>query len=137
MEHPPVYGTVILIERDISVREMLEAVLRERFKTVVAHSAENALQIAQAESPFDIVISSFSLPGMDGLEFLSKIGKLFPKTVRVLLSGDTRNSELYRSAISDGHISQFFLKPFSILDLLNYLEECLEKSRSSQINRLC
>ncbi len=58
-------------------------------------SAEEALRVFQ-EHPYDIVVSDFRMPGMDGAQLLEKIQQLYPDTIRIILSGYTEEMESLR-----------------------------------------
>jgi CheY-like chemotaxis protein len=49
----------------------------------LAHSAEEALQLAEAEAP-TVLITSYHLPGMDGLGLLDAIRKVAPAVALAL-----------------------------------------------------
>lgn len=50
-------------------------------------SATQALA-AIHETPRDVVVSDMTMPGMDGAKFLGEVLKIYPQTIRVVLSGD-------------------------------------------------
>jgi DNA-binding NtrC family response regulator len=52
------------------------------------------------------------MPGMDGIQFLSRIKALSPDTVRVMLTGNTE-IETAINAINEGSIFRFLKKPCS------------------------
>ena len=49
-------------------------------------SGIEALQLL-AEKPADVVVSDMKMPGMDGAELLTEVERLYPSTVRIVLSG--------------------------------------------------
>jgi len=112
---------IIVIDKDIDIRTMMKMLLRDHFQVETVGSAEAGLDLVESGSPFDIVIASFTLPGMNGVEFLRRVGEKNPETVRILLTSgcaDMRDLEL---ATSKGHISRIVLKPFCMITLLEQL----------------
>lgn len=63
--------------------------------SVAADSGEQALQILESDSRFDLVITDMQMPEMDGLELAQKIKAKFPALPLILLSslGNERSEE--------------------------------------------
>lgn len=130
-ENESMLGRVILVDKNILVCRMMDMALRSRFQTVTARSAEEGLALMEAEGPFDVVISSFTLPGMDGLDFLRRTGEQHPDSLRILMSGGNVDNRDVDFAISQGHISRFVDKPFRISSLLEQIVGDLATARSA------
>lgn len=126
-------GRIIIIDKEICLRQMLEQVLTDPFQVVTAISAEDGLTLIEMEGAFDIIISSFSLPGMNGLEFLRQVGVKHPETVRILMTGGNANLCDLNRAISEGHITSFICKPFSLVTLRNQLKADLASVRATSV----
>ena len=79
--------TVMLVDDDPEVTRSLRRRLRRRpWDVIVASSAEEALaQLAKV--PVDVVGSDEHMPGMKGVELLSRVRDEYPSTLRILLSG--------------------------------------------------
>lgn len=69
-----------------------------------------ALERAQ-EQPFDLVISDFSMPIMNGLQFLKSFAQIQPDAARIILSG-AADTQSVREAINDSHVYRFITKPW-------------------------
>ena len=72
-------------EQDLasSVADMLEA---DGHRVVLAHSAERALDLAQARA-FDMVFLDIKLPGLSGVEILLPLRRALPGKKIVLMTG--------------------------------------------------
>ena len=70
-------------------------------------SAEEGLR-AMETHPFDVVVSDMRMPGMDGADFLAEVRRLYPKTARIILSGQSSESSVIR-ALRPTH--QYLAKP--------------------------
>lgn len=68
---------------------------RDTWSVDVACGGTAALE-ALAREPFDVVVSDMRMPGMDGVELLSRVKEQYPETVRVILSGQADESEVMR-----------------------------------------
>lgn len=124
-------GRILFVDKDICMREMMEIMLKDQFHVVSAVSAEEGLILAEADGPFDIVLSSFSLSGMNGLDFLRLIGRKFSRTVRILMTGGIADGYDLIRAVKEGHISRFVLKPYCMNTLLEQLNKDLAFVRGS------
>ena len=62
--------------------------------------------------PYAVVVSDMRMPGMDGIELLSKIKARSPETIRVMLTG-TGDFDTAINAINEGSIFRFLSKPCS------------------------
>jgi len=84
--------------------------LRTKFHVNVSTSAAEALGIISNINDFAVVISDYNMPGMKGVEFLSKVKELSPDTVRILLTGyaDVKTSI---EAVNEGNIFRLLTKP--------------------------
>ena len=89
-----------------------------------AVSAEEALELMKKQI-FDIIITDYKMPGIDGIEFLRRIQDLPNRPIRVLISG-FGNNEVVRQARNAG-TDTFISKPFTDRTveeaLLHLLEE--------------
>jgi putative nucleotidyltransferase with HDIG domain len=56
----------------------------------------------------DVIVSDMRMPLMNGAELLAKVAKDYPKTVRLILSGQSENEKILRSI---GPAHQFLSKP--------------------------
>lgn len=76
-----------------------------------------------ASATFDLVVSDARMPGMEGSEFLNEVARLYPDTVRMILSGQcSRKSVLKCVAVAH----QFLSKPCDPEILKNVLQKICE-----------
>lgn len=62
-------------------------------------------------SPADVVISDFLMPEMDGIRFLTEVKKMYPDTIRILLTGYADKGNAIK-AINDVGLFQYVEKPW-------------------------
>lgn len=72
-------GRIIIVDNDINMREMMVLVLTDLFQIATVRSADEALAMVISEEPFDIVMASYVIHGMSGLEFLRRVGEICPR----------------------------------------------------------
>ena len=70
----------------------------------------------------DIIVSDQLMPGMNGVELLTRVRQEYPKILRIILSGYTNVESILR-AINDGHIHRFITKPWDADNLAAHIRE--------------
>ena len=112
MESP----SLLVVDDDPQVvSAALRSLEKTGFRIRTAETAEEALALF-AVAPADIVLSDYSMPGMDGLAFLRKVRQLAPHTQRILMTGRA-DLEAIESANLEGAIDRYLPKPWDPLQL--------------------
>jgi putative two-component system response regulator len=118
---------VLLVEDDPVMRETVHDELAgNSYAVTQSESAVQALEIMKKQS-FEIVISDIKMPGMSGMEFLKKIGKIDPDLPVILLTGQA-GIDIAIEAVAN-HAFDFIQKPFQISNLLRAMEKASEFRR--------
>lgn len=110
----------LIVDDEASVLRSLHRGLRRHFRDwelIFEDSADAALKQLESKSPW-IVISDKRMPGMDGLELLSRVREQLPLAVRVMISGETITAESL-PAFAVAHL--MLPKPFDMDDLISAL----------------
>jgi two-component system probable response regulator PhcQ len=63
------------------------------------------------EQDFDLVVSDYRMPSMDGVEFLSRIMEMQPSAPRVIISAYADRDAII-AAINEAHLTRFIQKPW-------------------------
>ncbi|HCC08154.1 MAG TPA: response regulator [Clostridiales bacterium] len=95
-----------------------------QYEVFTASDGEKALDILKIEK-MDIIISDMRMPFMDGYELLSKVKELYPKIIRVVLSGYA-DEKLIFNAIQKNIAKLFIIKPWDNEELLNVVKQIFE-----------
>lgn len=82
-----------------------------------------ALKRAHTAS-FELFLSDYRMPVMDGVKFLSEMKKIHPDAMRIILSGYT-DLEALLGAINEAEIFRFISKPWQDYDLILTLKQAL------------
>ena len=77
---------LIIDDNKLILRSLKESIIKMGYTTLEAEDGESGLQLVRTEHP-DLVITDFQMPGIDGLEVLSKIRKLNISLPVILLTG--------------------------------------------------
>lgn len=121
-------GTVFIVDDEMMVTSSLQAMLglETRHRIHTFNSPLDALAQAEALRP-DVVISDFSMPGMDGIAFLQHIKKLLPEATLILLTGYA-DKESAIQAINTVGIYRYIEKPWDNEELKISINNGLERS---------
>lgn len=81
---------LMFVDDDVMLLAGIRRQLRGKFSQVTTefcNSGEAALQAARVQVP-DIIFSDYHMPGMDGVELLSRFKERFPSAFRVAMTGE-------------------------------------------------
>jgi DNA-binding NtrC family response regulator len=121
----------LLVDDDELIRDSLSMAFKNKGCSMrVAGTAEEGLQ-AISEEKFDIIISDFRLPGMNGLEFLKLATINHPDTVNILITA-YRDEYLFTEAVRIG-VTEFIDKPFSVKALAELLAVSLKRQTKKRL----
>lgn len=87
-------------------------------------SGREALKRAH-ETDFDLFLSDYRMPAMNGVEFLVEVKALQPEAMRVILSGYSDLDGLLKG-INEAEIYRFINKPWQDYDLRCTIEQALK-----------
>ncbi|OGT01084.1 MAG: hypothetical protein A3F73_01790 [Gallionellales bacterium RIFCSPLOWO2_12_FULL_59_22] len=104
-----------------------------RFNVVTATSPFQALERARQTS-YDVVISDYLMPEMDGLSFLEAFREIQPDAARILLSGHADKKVLVK-AINGSKIFGYIGKPWHEYTLRNIVAQAIVHHELLRENR--
>ncbi len=116
---------VLVVDDNHEVRRMVTASIKtlgSEIDVLDVPSAEEALFISTS-LPLDLIVLDFRLPGMSGLEMVTRLRKRKPETKIILVTGiedaDTRQQ------VSQADVAAHFFKPIEINVFLDAVRRCL------------
>jgi len=125
----------LLIDDDELIRDSLSLAFSTKGCFLMAvESAEEGLSAMQ-ENQFDIIISDFFLPGMNGIDFFKHAAIDQTDSMNVLITGNISSKNLIKNKKAKVH--DFVQKPFSVTALAQSLAALTEnrKPNSQNLNR--
>ncbi len=119
---------VLLVDDDANVLAGYKRQLRKVLVIETAASGVEGLEVLRSSGPFAVVVSDLRMPGMDGIQFLSRAREMAPDTVRVMLTGfaDVKNAI---EAVNEGKLFRFLTKPCETTVLAKALAEGIKQYR--------
>jgi len=103
---------ILLVDDDSNILDGYRRSLSREFTMETALGGPEALKLSVDNGPYAVVISDMRMPGMDGIQLLSKIKAQSPDTIRIMLTGNA-DMETAVNAINEGSIFRFLNKPCS------------------------
>jgi PAS domain S-box-containing protein len=118
--------TILLVEDDSSVRELVERVLKSRgYEVLAAQHGSAALSLAsERERAVDLVLTDIVMPAMSGRELVEALQVARPR-LRVLYMSGYTDDEVLRRGLHDPTTS-FIQKPFTAENLATQVRKVLD-----------
>ncbi len=107
---------ILFVEDDPESTELFVNCFAQEYTIVSVASAEEGFEVFKRESDIAMVLSDQNLPGMSGVDLLSRIYAQDPEVIRIIITGYIDISDTI-DAINKGHIYQFILKPWDIVQM--------------------
>jgi len=117
---------ILLVDDDEWIRDSLSLFFEAEGCNLLAfETAEEGMEAIKKQA-YDIVVSDYKLPGMDGLEFLRRVKEKRPNAFEVLITAYA-NCEILKEAKMIG-VQDIILKPFTSEDVETSLARIIENS---------
>ncbi len=101
---------ILYVDDEPENLRVFDLTFRREFAVLTAPSGEEGLERLHNE-PIALILSDHRMPGMSGVDFLTRVCEIDPKTVRILVTayGD---AQTLGAAINSGAIYKFIAKPW-------------------------
>ena len=100
---------VLLVDDDPDVLALTSRALApEGYQVLTAERGEAALTLL-LKHHVSVVVSDFSMPGMNGAQLLAQVTALYPATLRIMVSGQAVNDDM-TAGLRKGEIHRYFEK---------------------------
>jgi DNA-binding NtrC family response regulator len=107
---------ILLVDDENNVLHALQRLFRnDGYAVETCTNGTEGLKRAR-NVEFDLVITDYRMPGMDGIFFLTAFKQIQPHAMRLILSGYT-DLDAMLGAINEAQIFQFIAKPWNDYDL--------------------
>lgn len=118
---------LLFVDDEPRILQALRQSLRSQRKTWNMEFVESGTAALErlAEFRFDAVVSDMRMPGMDGAELLSRVRRLQPQALRLVLSGQMDDATAVRASAS---AHRFLAKPCETVTLIADLSRGLRSS---------
>ncbi len=83
------------------------------------------------EKDYDLVLSDYSMPEVNGLEFLKQVKEDSPETVRIMITGQG-DLDIAKEAINEADVHHFIEKPWDTQELISTVRKELKGKEESR-----
>ena len=118
---------ILIVEDDVTIRELLNYNLKKKFKILEANSAEEAIDVFDNNN-IHLILLDWMLPEMSGLSFLRTIKKQKNNSEIPVIFVTAREDEKDKIAGLNSGADDYITKPFSHLELLARVEAVLKRT---------
>ena len=118
---------ILIVEDDVTIRELLSYNLKKKFKILEANSAEEAIDVCDNNN-IHLILLDWMLPEMSGLSFLRSIKKQKNNSEIPVIFVTAREDEKDKIAGLTSGADDYITKPFSHLELLARVEAVLKRT---------
>ena len=128
---------LIVVDDDKRIRDALHNLLIDSFdldKIAMFSNVPDALSFLEEHS-VRCVLSDYNLGEEDGLYLLSEVGKMYPDTRRVLMTGEA-DLEIMERAVNQSGVDQVFYKPVDHQKLITTLERLVDDSPIQELETI-
>jgi len=115
---------ILLVDDDRGFRHAIGALLEEAGHVIVQAADGPAALAELAHAAFDVVLLDVGLPGMSGLEVLTKVGALTAPPRVVVISADDAPGTLLQAV--RGQADRFITKPFAPNAIIEVIDDVLK-----------
>jgi two-component system response regulator PilR (NtrC family) len=77
---------ILIVDDDDVIRDTLDELLSSEYQCETVETAEKAL-VKLGATPFEVVLTDISMPGLSGRELLERVLHLYPQTPVIIISG--------------------------------------------------
>jgi len=112
---------VLYVDDQVGNLTVFRASVRRYADVKTVTSGEEALKLLETEE-FPIIISDQRMEGLSGTELLIQVRKLYPDSIRILLTAHSDFSAVI-DAINEGQIARFVKKPWNRDEMRAILED--------------
>jgi PAS domain S-box-containing protein len=127
--------TILVVEDDLTVLDFVVTALESLgYTTIAASSAERALAISDARTPFDLLLTDVVMPGMNGAALAAEIVALRPRLKVLYTSGYAENLITHEGQLDSGVL--LLSKPYRKHDLARMVRAALDQGQNAALLKI-
>jgi putative nucleotidyltransferase with HDIG domain len=121
---------ILVVDDDVRILAALSRIFQSEGYEVITHS--DPVQAAREEG-FQVVLTDFMMPYLNGIELLAALREKNPRAVRLMLTAaaDFRTAS---EAVNRGEVYRLLGKPWSLADLTSSVRQAFEHYRLVEAN---
>ncbi len=120
---------LLFVDDEQRVLNSMRIMFRRQFDLFLASHGAEALDIVR-DKDIDVIVADHRMPKMTGVEVLSKVRALSPRTVRILLTGYA-DLDAVEGSINESEVFRFLTKPCAPQQLRETIELAAKVARET------
>jgi DNA-binding NtrC family response regulator len=120
---------LLFVDDEQRVLNSMRIMFRRQFDLFLASHGAEALDIVKDQN-IDVIVADHRMPKMTGVEVLSKVRALSPRTVRILLTGYA-DLDAVEGSINESEVFRFLTKPCAPKQLRETIELAARLAREA------
>ena len=120
---------LLFVDDEQRVLNSMRIMFRRQFDLFLASHGAEALDIVR-DKDIDVIVADHRMPKMTGVEVLSKVRTLSPRTVRILLTGYA-DLDAVEGSINESEVFRFLTKPCAPQQLRETIELAAKLARET------
>ncbi len=124
--------TLLFVDDEQRVLNSMRIMFRRDFDLFLTSHGDEALRIIQDED-IDVIVADHRMPQMTGVEVLTRVRILSPRTVRILLTGYA-DLDAIEGSINEGEVFRFLTKPCPPRELRETIRLAAQVAKSHEFS---
>ena len=120
---------LLFVDDEQRVLNSMRIMFRRQFDLFLASHGAEALDIVK-DKDIDVIVADHRMPRMTGVEVLSKVRAMSPRTVRILLTGYA-DLDAVEGSINESEVFRFLTKPCAPKQLRETIELAAKLARET------
>lgn len=120
---------ILVVEDEASIREMVAFALRKADMEVIQAADARAALVAISDTPPDLILLDWMLPGMSGLELARRLRQERRDVQIPIIMLTARGEETDRVSGLDSGVDDYVVKPFSTRELVARIKAVLRRAQ--------
>jgi signal transduction histidine kinase len=122
----PTKSKILFVDDDPAIIDLFQISFAGEYDIYSASSGDEALEVYTRNPDIGVILSDYKMPGMSGIELLTRIYQINPETIRIVVTAYAEYESILE-AINHGHVYQYVIKPWEP----DHLEVILERGLTS------
>jgi len=122
---------LLFVDDEQRVLNSMRIMFRRQFDLFLASHGAEALDIVR-DKDIDVIVADHRMPKMTGVEVLSRVRTLSPRTVRILLTGYA-DLDAVEGSINESEVFRFLTKPCAPQQLRETIELAAKLAREAPV----
>lgn len=119
---------ILFVDDDANLLAGFQRSLRKQFTIDIALGPIEGLKHLDTQDPYAVIVADMQMPGLNGIQFLTRARELSPDSIPVMLTGNA-DQKTAMDAVNQGHVFRFLTKPCPAETLAVTLEASLKQHR--------